>query len=54
MQTGWIALGVLGALAIWGCWIAWRGMNASSQPFGEGGYGSGPEADKQKRYRPTG
>jgi hypothetical protein len=50
MQTGWIVLLALGIAVAWACWMVARALAAPSEPFGRGGYGKGPESEKQRRY----
>jgi len=49
MAYGWIVLAVLGCLLGWALWMVMKALNAPSEPFGYGGYGKGPESDKQHR-----
>jgi len=53
-MEGWLVLAVFGVLLAWAIWMCAKAINSPSEPFGQGGYGSGSEADKIRRYRPTG
>jgi len=52
MEYGWIVLAGVAGLTGWAIWMVARALSAPSPPFGLGGYGTGPEANKRVRPHP--